>query len=250
MLLTKDPSSVAALLVELRGDTDESLTALRDLARGIYPPLLAERGLAAALEVHARKSAVPVHLEAHGVDRYSQEVEAAVYFCVLEALQNVQKYATAGRVILRLQRLDDTLSFEVSDDGAGFDPATTAVGSGMQNMHDRLEALGGGSPWSPSSQPGPASRVRCPPSAKCLQHRLPPRQIEHTRMRGSRVPRAAGRMPSGQSSPLGPGPPSVASARATPGALDHDVAFESGLETILAGLTQRRRTQAGEQEDP
>ena len=74
---------------------------LRDLARGIYPPLLSDKGLAAALDAQARKSPVPVEVESDGIGRYPQELEAAVYFCVLEALQNVAKYAGATRARVR-----------------------------------------------------------------------------------------------------------------------------------------------------
>ena len=116
---------------------------MRDLARGIYPPLLADRGLAAALESQARKATLPVEVEAHDLTRYSQEVEAAVYFCVLESLQNIQKYAEATRATVRLRTERGDLHFEVEDDGKGFDPGVTRKGSGTQNMEDRLDALGG-----------------------------------------------------------------------------------------------------------
>ncbi|MGH2674440.1 MAG: sensor histidine kinase, partial [Actinomycetota bacterium] len=127
----------------VRGGTQEALDDLRDLARGIYPPLLADQGLAAALEAQARKAAMPVEVESDGVGRYPQEAEAAAYFCVLEALQNVAKYAEASRVTLRLRAEDGNLVFAVEDDGRGFDPATTPHGAGLQNMADRLEALDG-----------------------------------------------------------------------------------------------------------
>ena len=90
-------------LEQLKRDADEALETLRDLARGIYPPLLADKGLVVALEAQARKATVPVRVEAEGVERYAQDVEATVYFCVLEALQNVQKYAKATRVALTLR---------------------------------------------------------------------------------------------------------------------------------------------------
>jgi signal transduction histidine kinase len=93
MLLGRDPEKAATTLDQLKGDADEALETLRDLARGIYPPLLADKGLAVALKSQARKATVPVTVEADGVPRYAQDVEATVYFCVLEALQNVQKYA-------------------------------------------------------------------------------------------------------------------------------------------------------------
>jgi signal transduction histidine kinase len=143
MLLAKEPANSKELIGQLKGDTDEALDTLRDLARGIYPPLLADKGLAAALEAQARKATLAVTVEAEGIGRYSQEIEAAVYFCVLEALQNVQKYAGASRATVRLRDEDDTLHFDVEDDGSGFDAATTPRGSGLTNMADRLDALGG-----------------------------------------------------------------------------------------------------------
>jgi signal transduction histidine kinase len=119
------------------------LETLRDLARGIYPPLLADRGLEAALESQARKATIPVEVQADGVSRHPQDIEAAVYFCCLEALQNVQKYADAGQATVRLGETEGNLRFDVEDDGKGFDPATTPRGSGLTNMADRLDALGG-----------------------------------------------------------------------------------------------------------
>jgi signal transduction histidine kinase len=142
-LTVKDPLRAQATLAELKADTDEALDNLRDLARGIYPPLLADRGLAEALHAQARKATVPVHVDADGVARYSQEVEAAVYFCCLEALQNVQKYARATNVTVRLREEDGRLHLEVQDDGTGFDPGLARKGTGLQNMQDRLDALGG-----------------------------------------------------------------------------------------------------------
>lgn len=143
MLLTRDPEKARTTLEQLKGDADEALETLRDLARGIYPPLLADRGLVVALESQARKALVPVMVDAAGVGRYTQDVEATVYFCVLEALQNVQKYAAASNVVVRLRGDDGTLSFEVSDDGAGFDTAAARKGAGLSNMADRLDALSG-----------------------------------------------------------------------------------------------------------
>jgi signal transduction histidine kinase len=99
--------------------------------------------LAAALEAQARKATLPVTIDAEGVGRYPQDVEAAVYFCVLEALQNVQKYAGARMAVVRLHEVDHSLDFEVADDGAGFDVETRRKGAGLQNMEDRLDALGG-----------------------------------------------------------------------------------------------------------
>jgi signal transduction histidine kinase len=145
MLLARDPAKAAAILVQLKGDADEALETLRDLARGIYPPLLADKGLVVALESQARKATVLVRVESAGVARYAKDIEATVYFCVLEALQNVQKYAGASRVVVRLRASTDPdrLTFEVEDDGAGFEPATARNGAGLTNMNDRVDALGG-----------------------------------------------------------------------------------------------------------
>jgi signal transduction histidine kinase len=157
MLASRDPEKARATIAQLKGDADEALETLRDLARGIYPPLLADKGLPAALESQARKATVTVAVEADGVGRYSQDIEAAVYFCCLEALQNVQKYASTSRVVVRLRSDDEVLRFEVEDDGTGFDVATTKKGSGLTNMEDRLDALGGG--LVVSSTPGTGTRV-------------------------------------------------------------------------------------------
>jgi signal transduction histidine kinase len=157
MFAERDPARARATLAELKADTDEALETLRDLARGIYPPLLADQGLVAALESQARKATVPVAVETERVDRYPKEIEAAVYFCVLEALQNVQKYAGGSVATLRLRGTADGVTFEVEDDGAGFDPAIQAKGSGLQNMEDRLDALGGS--VEVVSAPGRGTRV-------------------------------------------------------------------------------------------
>jgi signal transduction histidine kinase len=141
-MVARDPEKAVALLSELGGHVQETLQDLRDLARGIYPPVLADQGLVAALDAQARKSAIAVVVSPNGVGRYLQEVEGAVYFCVLEALQNVAKYAHARSVDVRLEASKGSLEFEVADDGRGFDPAA-ASGSGLTNMRDRLEALRG-----------------------------------------------------------------------------------------------------------
>src|SRR6202022_4616893 len=127
----------------LKHDADEALETLRDLARGIYPPLLADKGLAAALQAHARKATLPVSVDADGIGRYPQETEAALYFCTLEALQNVQKYAQASSATVRLREDASQLCVEVADDGRGFDVTAITRGAGLTNMEDRLEALGG-----------------------------------------------------------------------------------------------------------
>jgi len=142
-LLDEDPALAHESLRALQAQAGEAARDLRDLAHGIYPPLLADRGLGAALEAQARRSAVPVTVEASGIGRYPQELEAAVYFCCLEALQNVAKYAGATAVRLRVSAAGSHLEFEITDNGCGFDPANGGHGSGLQGMADRLEALGG-----------------------------------------------------------------------------------------------------------
>jgi signal transduction histidine kinase len=139
----KEPAKVKPLLAELKAEIDEAVAALRELAHGIYPPLLAERGLAAALRVQARKATVPVEVRAEDGERYPAEVEAAVYFCCLEALQNVQKYAGATRTLVTIAATRSGITFSVSDDGKGFDTANHRRGSGLDNMADRVAAMGG-----------------------------------------------------------------------------------------------------------
>jgi signal transduction histidine kinase len=142
-LVGRDEEKERALLVQLKAEAQDALENLRDLARGIYPPLLADQGLVAALKSQARKSAMPVSVEADGIGRFSQDAEAAVYFCTLEALQNVAKYAQASGATVRLQREGGELAFDITDDGIGFDPVARGYGTGMQGMADRLAALGG-----------------------------------------------------------------------------------------------------------
>jgi signal transduction histidine kinase len=142
-LTERDPARAAELLEQIGSETQAALDDLRDLARGIYPPLLADRGLVAAIEAQSRKSHLGVEVDAAGLGRFPADVEATVYFCTLEALQNVDKYARADRTIVRFFQRNGTLSFSVIDDGKGFDPAAVGPGSGLQGMADRLAAVGG-----------------------------------------------------------------------------------------------------------
>ena len=139
-----DANMTNELLVELSSDVQETLDELRRLAHGIYPPLLADRGLPEALKSAADRSPISTTVEATGVGRYPQEVEAAIYFCCLEALQNVGKYAGEGtKASIRVWEQEGGLLFEVSDDGAGFDVRGSKVGAGFTNMSDRVGAIGG-----------------------------------------------------------------------------------------------------------
>lgn len=133
------PAMVAALMAE----TDDAIQNLRELARGIYPPALSEQGLVRALRGQAAKSPIQTEVSALGVRRYAPELEAAVYFCTLEALQNASKYSHAEQTRVILTGTDDELTFEIRDNGRGFDHSTTNPGTGLQNMTDRIEALGG-----------------------------------------------------------------------------------------------------------
>jgi signal transduction histidine kinase len=142
-LTERDPAKASELLVQIEAETQTALEDLRDLARGIYPPLLADRGLVAAIEAQSRKSGLGVEVDANGLGRFPAEIEATVYFCALEALQNVAKYADAAHTAIHLSRTNGDLSFEVVDDGRGFDPDGVASGSGLQGMADRLAAVGG-----------------------------------------------------------------------------------------------------------
>jgi signal transduction histidine kinase len=141
-LMPWDPTRGRELLHEIGDDTVEALEEVRSLAQGVYPALLARRGLTDALREAALRSPIPTSLEHTGVGRYREAVESAVYFCCLEALQNAAKHAS-GATSLTVALVDDgVLRFEVRDDGAGFDPATSC-GAGLTNMRDRLAAVGG-----------------------------------------------------------------------------------------------------------
>ncbi len=142
-LTERDPAKAGEMLVQMEAETHTALEDLRDLARGIYPPLLADKGLEAALTAQARKLPMPVAVEASDLGRFPQEVEAAVYFSALEALQNVAKYAEASRVDVVLRGSGGTLVFSVVDDGRGFDPGSIGFGTGLQGIADRLGALDG-----------------------------------------------------------------------------------------------------------
>ena len=156
-LVGKDDERARAMLEEIQADTTSALEDLRDLARGIYPPLLADKGLMTALEAQARKAALPVTVEGGTIGRFGQDVEAAVYFSCLEALQNIAKYADASHAMVRLSDGDGALTFAVTDDGLGFDPSVTGYGTGLQGMADRLAALGGA--LEVSSIPGSGTTV-------------------------------------------------------------------------------------------
>jgi len=138
-----DPADAAELLDELRSDLQTAIQELRALAHGIFPPLLVSGGLAEALPAAAQRSALPTTVDVLARGRYGDDREAAVYFCVLEALQNAGKHAGDGaKAHVLVDEADGALRFEVTDDGRGFDQSAV-MGHGFVNMADRLGAMGG-----------------------------------------------------------------------------------------------------------
>ena len=145
-VLGTTPTAAAGLLDDISAQSTEALQTLRDLARGIFPPLLADRGLVTALRAHLAKSSPGVQLEAAPSlvgTRFAAPIEAAVYFCCLEALQNAAKHATHAPVKVRLAEEEGWLAFSVHDEGPGFDKETLVRGTGLHSMADRLGAVDG-----------------------------------------------------------------------------------------------------------
>lgn len=155
-LVADDPQGAAELLEQAAADVRETIQQVRDLAHGIYPPLLAESGLREALRAAAARSPSPVTVDVAPV-RAEPEVEAAVYFCCLEALQNAAKHAAGAPVTISATAEGGHLAFDVADDGPGFDPQTSSAGHGFQNMADRIGAVGGWVRW--ESAPGAGVRI-------------------------------------------------------------------------------------------
>jgi signal transduction histidine kinase len=142
-LMDRDPGHARSMLHQLGKDVDTAIEELRALAAGVYPSLLAARGLSDAIRTAALQAPVPTTVEVDGTDRYSQEVETAAYFCCIEALQNVAKHAPeASSAKISLSR-NGALRFEVRDDGPGFVVEEGATGQGLVNMRDRIAAVGG-----------------------------------------------------------------------------------------------------------
>src|SRR5205823_2830376 len=155
--LQTDPERGRLMLQEIGGEADAALDTLRSLALGIYPPLLEEQGIAAALAAQYTRSELPVRMETDGIGRYPIELEAAVYFCTLEALQNAAKYAHASAITISFRELDGALEFSVVDDGVGFDPDSQGAGSGIQGIRDRVAVFGGDAEI--ASSPGAGTTV-------------------------------------------------------------------------------------------
>ena len=142
-LAASDPQQTQEMLGGLVTDVGNAVDTLRELARGIYPAILADLGLAAALEAQATRSPLTVEIHADSLHRYPPEVEAAVYFCCLEALQNAVKHAQAATMVIHVEESDGELCFTAADNGRGIDVAAARRGSGIQNMMDRMAALNG-----------------------------------------------------------------------------------------------------------
>ncbi|HLX89139.1 MAG TPA: histidine kinase, partial [Acidimicrobiales bacterium] len=144
-MLDSDPAGAAGILDQLGEGMQGAVQELRALAHGIYPPLLVDRGIEEALRSAAGRSALPTDVEADQVARHSPEVEAAVYFCCMEALQNAGKHAgEAASARVRVWEEAGSLHFEVADTGVGFDSSgNQARGAGFVNMSDRVGAIGG-----------------------------------------------------------------------------------------------------------
>jgi signal transduction histidine kinase len=152
-----DPKQTSDMLESLVTDVSNAVETLRELARGIYPAALADFGLAAALRAQAGRSPLQVEVHAGAVGRYPAEVEAAVYFCCLEALQNAVKHAQAARLVITIREADGQLCFDAVDDGQGIDVSRARGGSGIQNMADRMAVLAG--TFDLRAEPGGGTRV-------------------------------------------------------------------------------------------
>ena len=141
-----DPDDALAMIDEIKGDVQTAIAELRALAHGIFPPLLASGGLSGALPAAAGRAALPTTVEFDNVGRYGNDIEAAVYFCAVEALQNAGKHAGENATAtVKLIESGGELRFEISDDGSGFEmvDGDIELGQGFVNMADRLGAFGG-----------------------------------------------------------------------------------------------------------
>ncbi len=158
------PERAGRLLAAQEHAATEAIDTLVQLSRGIYPPTLAEEGLASALRAAVESLPIPVEVAATQVGRYPANVESAAYFCCLEALQNAAKHSGATAVRVALTGEPETLSLTVQDDGTGFDPLRTPVGAGLTNMRDRVESVGGTLTTETISSGGTRVRARLPVS--------------------------------------------------------------------------------------
>jgi signal transduction histidine kinase len=161
---SEERATVGELLASMTEDVRATIAEVRDLAHGIYPPLLRQAGLPDALKAAAQRSTGPVTVQAEDVGRPGPDVEAALYFCVLEALQNVAKHAPDASVAVRLvtDRASGDLVLTVADDGPGFAQDGDSAGQGQQNMVDRMGAVGGTVSWTSTPGSGTTVALRLP----------------------------------------------------------------------------------------
>jgi signal transduction histidine kinase len=139
-----DASAIRSELDGIGENVDEAIDELREVAHGLYPPVLSQLGLLNALEHVRYHATTPVAIDAAGIGRHSIELESAVYYCCLEAIQNATKHGGAAvQISVALRQDEDNLSFDITDDGPGFDPSEAHRGTGLQNMRDRVGALDG-----------------------------------------------------------------------------------------------------------
>ena len=148
---------LAARLGETSTIADLAVDTLRDVARGIYPPLLESEGLPAALSAQARRAELSVTVLDRATRRYPREVEATAYFCAVEALQNAVRHARAEHAHIELDGTDSNMTVIVTDDGDGFDADATTYGSGLTHMTDRADSAGG--TLSVTSRPGHGTTI-------------------------------------------------------------------------------------------
>jgi signal transduction histidine kinase len=139
--LKSRPDEAGALLETLTEELAEALTELREIAQGIHPAVLTERGLGAALEVLGARTPLPVSLDVTPAERLPEPVETAAYYTASEALANVVKHSHATRASVRVERLDGLVTVEISDDGVG--GADPERGSGLRGLRDRVDTLDG-----------------------------------------------------------------------------------------------------------
>jgi len=142
-LAQRSPERADVLLAALDQAAVAAIETLVHLSQGIYPRQLADHGLVAALEVAVGGSPVTVRVISRDVGRYPSPVEAAAYFCCLEAVQNAAKHAGAGTICVELRAEPGSLVCVIDDDGSGFEPDAVSAGSGLANMRDRVESVGG-----------------------------------------------------------------------------------------------------------
>jgi signal transduction histidine kinase len=157
--LARDPAAAGSLLDQLGEELDEAIANLRELAQGIFPTTLTDHGLGAAVTAIARRAPVPVTVAEHVAGRHAASVEAAAYFCCVEALQNACRHGGPGTTVMITATDDDGhLVADIADTGAGFDPAAVARNSGLMHMTDRVAAVAG--TLAIDSTPGTGTRIR------------------------------------------------------------------------------------------